>query len=351
MRIEFGIWDHFENRRPLPPAQQYAEKIALLRQAEQLGFRGYHLAEHHLTPLDLAPSPNVFLAALAQATERLRIGTMVHILPLYHPVRLVQELCMLDQLSNGRLDIGVGRGVRSVEHEWFGVDPAEVRQRHDEILAILVAAFTSGNLAYQGRFYQIGDAPLDLLPVQRPYPPLWYAGGAETAGRRGMNFLTRTAASLARYWHLWEETQGNDDRLNQHQAAPIAGITKHVVVRETDGEALALARRAWPAFERNWFATPLRMPDGRVAAARPEDFDTALAADVRLLVGSPATVRAYLERFLEAFQDRPSFYFAPAVQWGDITYDEALETLQIFAAAVMPSFRPAAGAVGQRAAT
>src|SRR3954451_11117928 len=142
MRLEFGIWDHFERRPDISPADQYQQKIELLQAAEQLGFYAYHVAEHHLSPLDLAPSPSVFLAALAQATRTLRIGSLVHVLPLYHPVRLVQEICMLDQLSRGRLDFGVGRGIRSVEHEWFGLSPDDARRRSDEILAILVAALS-----------------------------------------------------------------------------------------------------------------------------------------------------------------------------------------------------------------
>jgi alkanesulfonate monooxygenase SsuD/methylene tetrahydromethanopterin reductase-like flavin-dependent oxidoreductase (luciferase family) len=339
VRIEFGIWDHFERRPNLPVEQQYEEKIALLCEAERLGFYCYHVAEHHLSPLDIAPSPNVFLAALAQATSRLRLGTMVSILPLYHPVRLVQEICMLDHLSGGRLDVGVGRGARAIEHQWFGISPTEARQRHDEVLAILVSALSTGNLAYQGRFYEIDDAPLDLLPKQRPYPPLWYAGGAEFAGRHGLNFLTRTAQGLERYWQLWEEQRGHDDRLNPHVAAPWAGITKHVVIRETDEEALVTARRAWPAFVRNWAATSLATPDGRVTPPQRDDFDSALADGVRLLVGSPATIRAYLEPLLDGIRDRPSFYFAPAFQWGDLTSEQARASMRLFAAEVMPAFR------------
>jgi alkanesulfonate monooxygenase SsuD/methylene tetrahydromethanopterin reductase-like flavin-dependent oxidoreductase (luciferase family) len=341
VELEFGLWDHFENRGDVPVAQQYAQKIALLREAERLGFVGYHIAEHHLTPLDLAPSPNVFLAALAQATSRLRVGTMVHILPLYHPVRLVQEICMLDNLAGGRLDVGIGRGARSVEHEWFGIAPAEARQRSDEVLAIFVSALTSGNLAYQGRFYQIGEAPLDLLPVQRPYPPLWYAGGAEFAGRNGLNFLGRSAESVERYWQLWQETSARGDRLNAHVAVPKAGITKHVVVRESAEEAQAIARRAWRAFSRNWVATSLRHPDGIAVPPQSEDFDAVLAEGGRLLIGTPHAVREYVERLVERFRGCAGFYFVPAVQWGDISHEEALTTLQLLAGDVMPAFQPA----------
>jgi alkanesulfonate monooxygenase SsuD/methylene tetrahydromethanopterin reductase-like flavin-dependent oxidoreductase (luciferase family) len=198
--INFGIWDHFERRKGVPIAQQYRDKIRLLQHAEKLGFYAYHVAEHHLTPLDLAPSPNVFLAALAQATTTLRFGTMVYIAPLYHPIRLVQEICMLDNMSGGRLEFGVGRGVRPVEHDWYGVDNQETAARCDEILSILATAMATGSLHHEGRFYRIPDVRLDMLPVQRPYPPIWYAGGVEFAGSKGLNFLGRGQPQIQRYW-------------------------------------------------------------------------------------------------------------------------------------------------------
>jgi alkanesulfonate monooxygenase SsuD/methylene tetrahydromethanopterin reductase-like flavin-dependent oxidoreductase (luciferase family) len=325
--IRFGIWDHFERRPGLSVHEQYQQKIALLQEAERLNFYAYHLAEHHLSPLDLAPSPSIFLAALAQATERLRIGTMVYILPLYHPVRLAQEIAMLDNLSGGRLDVGVGRGIRSVEHEWFGISPDEARERHDEILQILIHALSTGNLAYSGRYYSIPDAPLDLLPVQKPHPPLWYAGGADFAGRHGLNFLSRTPEDVEQYWSL----------LDEHNAStPLAGITKHVVIRPTMAEAMALARRAWPVFQHNWFATPLS--SGRTN----EDFDAVLAQNTRLLIGTPQTVADYIEHCLQRLADRPTFYFAPAFQWGDLSFDESLESMRLFADEVMARYAPAA---------
>ncbi len=107
--MQFGIFDYIDVRDEAP-ARTFDERMALLRAAEDAGFLGYHLTEHHATPLSLAPSPNLFLAAAARETKRLRLGTLVHLLPLYNPVRLIEELCMLDHLSHGRLDIGCGTG-------------------------------------------------------------------------------------------------------------------------------------------------------------------------------------------------------------------------------------------------
>jgi alkanesulfonate monooxygenase SsuD/methylene tetrahydromethanopterin reductase-like flavin-dependent oxidoreductase (luciferase family) len=337
VRVRFGVWDHFERRPGIPLDQQFQQKIELLQEAERLGCVGCQIAEHHLTPLNMSPSPNVFLAALAQATTRLRIGTLVYILPLYHPVRLVQEICTLDNLSGGRLDVGIGRGIRPVELEWFGLDPIEGRERADETLRILVDTLCSGQFGHAGHYYQIPDVRLDMLPMQRPYPPLWYAGGVEFAGRYHLNLIARTAREVAHYWDLVDQSRGWPDVVNQHLESPVAGVMRQVVVRETEAEALAVARRAWVAFEANFHATPTQMLEGRTTTVT-EDFDAVLRNGSRLLVGTPATVRDFLSACVEELQGRPNFYFAAALQWGDLTLDESRESMRLLARDVMPAF-------------
>jgi alkanesulfonate monooxygenase SsuD/methylene tetrahydromethanopterin reductase-like flavin-dependent oxidoreductase (luciferase family) len=337
VHVRFGVWDHFERRPGIPLDLQFQQKIALLQEAEALGFVGYHIAEHHLTPLDMAPSPNVFLAALAQATTHLRIGTMVYILPLYHPVRLVQEICMLDNLSGGRLDVGIGRGIRTIEFDWFGLDPGEGRRRTEETLKIVVDTLRAGRFDHDGQYYQIPEAALDMLPMQRPYPPLWYAGGIDFAGRHHLNFLSRTADQVARYWDLVDEQRDAPHVVNQHLESPIAGVTRHVVIRETEAEAIAVARRAWAVYDANFHATSVRMLESRTLSVR-EDFDAVLHEGTRLLVGTPASVREYLRGCVERLRGRPNFYFAPALQWGDMTLEESLESMRLLAREVMPAF-------------
>src|SRR5579871_3079787 len=119
--MKFGIFDHMD-QGAVPLGEQYENRLTLIEAYERAGFRAYHLAEHHATPLGMAPSPSVFLAAVAQRTRRLRFGPMVYALPLYHPLRLLEEICMLDQMSGGRLDIGFGRGASPIELAYFGQD-------------------------------------------------------------------------------------------------------------------------------------------------------------------------------------------------------------------------------------
>ena len=106
----------------LPLTRHFEDRLQLVEAYDRAGFYGYHLAEHHNTPLGYAPSPGVFLAAVAQRTRQLRFGPMVYLLPLYHPLRLIDEICMLDQMSGGRFMYGVGRGISPVEVGFYGVD-------------------------------------------------------------------------------------------------------------------------------------------------------------------------------------------------------------------------------------
>ena len=111
MGLQFGIFDHIE---PVPGqtlTQIYRERLHLLERYDAAGFYAYHLAEHHTPAVhSLAPSQNVFLAAASQRTRQLRLAPCIYVLPLHHPLRLIEEICMLDHLSDGRLEVGVGRG-------------------------------------------------------------------------------------------------------------------------------------------------------------------------------------------------------------------------------------------------
>ena len=114
--MKFGIFDHVD-RSHLPLHEYYEARLKLVEYYDRNDFYAYHIAEHHQTPLGMAPSPSVFLAAVAQRTKRLRFGPMIYALPLYHPIRMIEEICMLDQMSGGRLEIGFGRGASSTELE------------------------------------------------------------------------------------------------------------------------------------------------------------------------------------------------------------------------------------------
>src|SRR6267143_4486253 len=127
-QVSFGVFDWID-RGTGPVNRLYEERLKLLGAADDAGFFCYHLAEHHATPLGMAPSPALFLTAAAQRTRRIRLGPLVYLLPLYHPLRLIEEVCMLDHLSGGRLDLGIGRGISPIELGFLNVNAGETPER------------------------------------------------------------------------------------------------------------------------------------------------------------------------------------------------------------------------------
>jgi alkanesulfonate monooxygenase SsuD/methylene tetrahydromethanopterin reductase-like flavin-dependent oxidoreductase (luciferase family) len=170
-RIEIGVFDHLDDSGQAL-GRQYNDRLEIAAACDRSGFRGYHVAEHHGTPHGLAPAPNLLLSAIAQRTSTLRLGPMVMLLNLYHPLRAFEEICMLDQLSGGRLDLGIGRGATAFELGFFGVDAAVVQERYQEAADIVLKAMTVRRL----------DLPRAALRAgQRPDHPVAHAAAPSAA--------------------------------------------------------------------------------------------------------------------------------------------------------------------------
>ena len=116
MATTFGIFDHIEDIPGTPTPQLFKDRLDLIKMADEAGFAGFHLAEHHGSDLCMAPNQEVFIAAASQITKNIRLGPMVKLLPLHHPIQIIEDLCVIDNLTNGRVDFGVGRGVAPIEH-------------------------------------------------------------------------------------------------------------------------------------------------------------------------------------------------------------------------------------------
>ena len=151
--LRIGIFDWIDHNTSLSLTETYEQRLRMLELAEEGGIWGYHMAEHHGTPLAVAPSPNLFLAAAAQRTQRMRLGPMVQLLPLYNPLRNIEEACFLDNLTGGRLELGVGRGVSPEELEIYGLTSDEARGRYQECFDILMQGLTQPSVNYEGTYY------------------------------------------------------------------------------------------------------------------------------------------------------------------------------------------------------
>jgi alkanesulfonate monooxygenase SsuD/methylene tetrahydromethanopterin reductase-like flavin-dependent oxidoreductase (luciferase family) len=339
-KVSFGVFDWID-RGAGPLNQLYEDRLRLLEVADEAGFFCYHLAEHHATPLGMAPSPALFLTAAAQRTRRIRLGPLVYLLPLYDPLRLIEEVAMLDQLSGGRLELGVGRGVSPYELRNFGVDPADSRAMFDESLSILLAGLTRPRLTFEGAYYNYADVPIELHSLQQPYPPLWYPTHTPTsvgfAGRHGFNFVGLGPAAAVRehvdtYWREWNAHRQDTGRLNGHVEAPKVGVLRLVVVADTDEEAAAAARDAHGV----WFRSITRLwhEHGDHSIDGLFSWETAVE-DKSILFGSPTRVREEMQQLLAASGCN---YVICAFAWGTLPHQQSMRSLRLFAAEVMPAF-------------
>ena len=333
--MDFGVFDHLD-RGSLPLRDYYEARLKLIEAYDRAGFHAYHLAEHHATPLGMAPSPSVFLAAAAQRTKRLRLGTMVYALPLHHPLRLVEEICMLDHLSRGRVDMGFGRGSSPIELEYYGQDPEDAPRVYAEALEVVLRGFREKTLTAATRTHSFIDVPMELAPLQQPHPPLWYGvhspESAERAARMGSNIACNepaeaSASYIARYWSAWREHQGGG------APPPKAGVTHFVVVAERDDEALAIARRAYLVWHKSFHHLFKR--HGRVAkiSGGEADFDQ-LAARGKGVAGTPEKVVRFLK---ERLGRTGANYCINRFAFGDLTLAESLRSVELFASHVRPA--------------
>ena len=178
--MKFGVFDHLDDAGA-PLGALYADRLQFAEALDRGGFHAYHLAEHHGTPLGMAASPGIFLSALAQRTRTLRFGPMVYLLPFYHPLRLIEEVCMLDQMSGGRFELGVGRGVSPFETANYSLDFAQTQAMYHEAFQVLLKGLDTEELNFEGKFYRFSKVPMLLHPLQRPHPPLYLGGSSPAA--------------------------------------------------------------------------------------------------------------------------------------------------------------------------
>lgn len=333
--MQFGIFDQ-NDHGPYPLAEQYEARLKLIEFYDTCGFRTYHMSEHHATPLNLTPSPSVFLAAIAQRTSRLRLGALVYVLPAHHPLRLAEEICMLDHLSRGRIEVGIGRGASAHELNYFGVDPDAAQAMYVEAYHVIMQALTQAEVNFSGKHYQFTQVPIDLKPLQLPHPPLWYAvpvpDGAAWPAQNSINMvcggpLPRVREITDRYRAEWAAMGRSPDQL------PLLGINRFVLAADSEREAMALGRRAWPVFYRS-FMKLWKLHGTQPRYARiPEDFDT-MVENGGAIVGSPGTIRDRIRRMTE---EAGVNYFISQFSFGDLTQDEVRHSVGIFARDILVS--------------
>ena len=241
---------------------------------------------------------------------------------------------MLDQISGGRLEIGFGRGASLTETSFYGLDPAKSQQIYAEGIELVIQGLSKRMLNFHGDFFSFENVPMELEPLQKPHPPIWYGvhsvESAERAARKGLHVVSldpplETRSFVDRYQQTWRETRGANSPM------PHVGLGRFIVVANTDEEAIRIGRRAYPKWHRSFYHLYV-LRGGAPAHQRPAELD-ALIQVGQGIAGSPATVAAFLE---SQISQTGANYLVGQFAFGDLSLAESLRSLELFAAHVMP---------------
>lgn len=245
--MKFGWLTLALSPSPAEDATRIDQQLDQIRAAEALGFSDVWLTEHYFTGESVYNDALVFAAAVAMRTERIRIGFAVVQMPFHHPVRLATQLALLDNLSKGRIDIGVGKGTVYNEYEFVGhgLRSGDSRERMEEAVEILRRAWREAPLHYKGRYYDLHVPEIRPRPIQQPGPPLWRSvispSSFTECGRQGIPILTSRlpVARIRERWAMYEEglrAGGHDDATRTRLMDDIA-LWRNVYVAESDAQA------------------------------------------------------------------------------------------------------------------
>lgn len=328
----FSVVDHYPRELPRTTGDLYRELLEQVVAADELGFDSFWVAEHHFHEYGAIPRPPIWMAAAAERTRRIRLGAAVVVLPFDHPLRVAEDYAMVDVLSHGRLDLGVGSGYLQHEYAGFDIDPGEKRERFDEALEILRRAWGGGRISHAGKYHRVSDVELNVRPVQVPHPPIWIAtlraDRAPSIGARGYPVMLipyasaetveEMAAGLAAYRRAFVEAGGRVE----DATAPFGF---HCHCAETTARARAEAREPMDRYVRT-----------RLYAVQ-RSFETLVEQDV-VAFGDPDEIVRVARRYEAA----GFTHFLAISNFGGLPHRQVLRSMELMAKHVLPRFRPGA---------
>jgi alkanesulfonate monooxygenase SsuD/methylene tetrahydromethanopterin reductase-like flavin-dependent oxidoreductase (luciferase family) len=354
--MQFGWLTLALSPSPEEDAQRIDQQIAQVCRAEALGFSDVWLTEHYFTGESVYNDALMFAAALSQRTERIRIGFAVVQMPFHHPVRLAVQLALLDNLSKGRIDVGIGKGTVYNEYEFVGhgLRSHDARERMEEAVDILERAWREAPLAYNGKYFQVQIPELRPRPFQRPGPPLWRSvispGSFTECGRLGIPILTARlpVERIKERWALYEAglEQGGHDEATRASLREKNALWRNVYVAESDAQAedelsaLLLETRAHMMHVREAYNPADFAPDPVTLNAwtDPRIGETEALAFVLAtgsLFGSPARVRDQVAEL----RDVGVRHLLCQTGFGAMSHEQNIASMQCFGEQVMPAFR------------
>ncbi|HXQ49463.1 MAG TPA: LLM class flavin-dependent oxidoreductase [Stellaceae bacterium] len=364
-RLDFAFWDAVGGYGTSTEvmADIYDEHIRLAREIEEMGYHSYFVIEHQNSPIGRITAPTVYLTAVARATTKLRIGAMMWQLPLYHPLRLAQEVAMLDQLSRGRVEFGTGIGVHEHEFIRWGVDYYQRAAISGEVLQLVKMAWTQDEVTFKGKYFTFDEALPQPKPFQKPYPPIWAAVHSDAAiefAARGNFHVSQNldtdevvARKFELYRKIWRECK-------HPGPMPRVFLQRQIHVAETDAKAreeaepwlvnpaggavpvgggpIEKTRIGWGTNPRGMGSDSMRPDDaarGLTIRRSGESWDFNIDNGLAI-VGSPETVRRKLE---EGKKLIGYDIFCGNHEIGRMPKDQVLKSIRLLGKEVIPAFK------------
>ena len=343
--MDFGIFNLLQQRDVSRSSHQIiSDTVELTQLADELGFNAAWFAEHHFSNYGLCPSPLMMVAHCAGLTKQIRLGSGVIIAPLYTPARLVAEIALVDQLSKGRFNLGIGGGYQQYEFDRFGVMMDNTRERTLEMLDIIQQSLTQKKFSYDGEFYKQLTSSISVRPTQQPVPPVWVASGDPMLMRRAIreDHTIFVGGGLGNYKRMGGLRSTIDDICESEGKAP--ADAKLALLRfcyASDDEAVIDHFVDCARYQQR-VAVALKnrqetVSDDYMVAEQPFDRELSLEKiKSNLPVGNVETV---IERLVRDIKVMRPHHVAIHTQIGDLGHREMCKQLELWASTIIPAVR------------
>jgi alkanesulfonate monooxygenase SsuD/methylene tetrahydromethanopterin reductase-like flavin-dependent oxidoreductase (luciferase family) len=338
--MRFGTF-HLVGSPELAPAERrFGETLEQIALADELGFDMVWVAEHHFSNYGYSVNPLLLIARAGAQARRVRFGQAVIVTPFWHPLRLAEDIALTDILTEGRLELGLGRGYQPMEFEGLNVSIDDNREIFLEQLGIMQKAWSEDDFTFRGRHFQV-PVPITVLPrpLQRPHPPLWIAtqsiSSLEWTAARGYGALISASGTSRQELVDWRARYLAGRAAAGHAGEGRMGVLRFVYVTESEADARAAV---WQTRWQRRLANHLRMNDQRIRAGRNEayPFDGELDDDEwwdRLVYGTPERCIAQIRRDAElGYTDLLGWFDV-----GGLPGEAVLRSMRLFAREVMPA--------------
>ena len=319
---------------PIEGGHYYTEALEEVTKAEELGFDSVWMEEHHSVTNHYWPSPLVVLAGFATRTSRLTLGTDILVAAFHNPVRLAEDVAVLDVISGGRFTLGIAIGYKPDEFSLYGVELEKRGARFEEQLAIIKGLWTQERISFKGAYYTV-DGRLEPKPVTKPHPPMWIGGWGDITLRRAAtladNWIPGPTADLKRLLKGKKRFLDNRRAAGRSQAITEWPLTRDLIIADTDRKARELAEAHIMIAYRKEYAGGWRHPF--IDASIATDLDRLM--EDRFIIGGPDQCVRKIRRFVEEYG---MTHLICRTFFPGMPHEHIMRELELIAREVAPAF-------------